>query len=222
MPPARRRPRGPGRPRADRASGLDPEAIARAALALIDREGLDDFSLRKLAAALGCQPMSLYHHVPSKGALLDLVAAHLIAQVRVPATGAWRPRLAAVARAYLGVAADHPRAAVLMVTRRFNLPSQLAFLEQVLGLLRDSGLDAAHAAMAFRQLGFFLNGAAMALVSLRGEQPDATPSAVDRIAPELPPRVAASARYLAAPHFDAHVARGLEIVLDGIAALPRG
>jgi AcrR family transcriptional regulator len=214
------RSRKPGRPRAEQASGLAPAAIATAALALIDRDGLDAFSLRRLAAALGCQPMSLYHHVPAKGALLDLVAAHLLADVPVPppAAGPWRARLTAVARGYLAVARAHPRAAVLLVERRWSLPGPLGFLDAILAIFRGAGLDPAGAAMAFRHLGFYLNGAVMALVSLTGQHPDATASAVDAAAPVLPPHVRAAARYLAAPQFEAHFRAGLEIVLDGIAA----
>ena len=52
---------------------LSQDTIRAAALKLIDREGLDAFSTRKLGRALGCEAMAIYWYYPSKDALLDSV-----------------------------------------------------------------------------------------------------------------------------------------------------
>ncbi|WP_406326892.1 TetR family transcriptional regulator [Streptomyces sp. NBC_00203] len=71
--------------------GLTRDKVVDAALAEIDRDGPDSFSLRKLAGEPGVEAMSLYDHVPNKDALLDGVAEALIAglaaQVGVPYDG---------------------------------------------------------------------------------------------------------------------------------------
>ena len=48
--------------------------IISAAIDLIERDGIEAFSMRRLAAELGCGLMSLYHHVPSRSSLLDGIA----------------------------------------------------------------------------------------------------------------------------------------------------
>ena len=52
------------------------------AVAVLDAHGLDDLSMRKLAADLGVQPSALYHHFASKDALLAAVADELLARGR--------------------------------------------------------------------------------------------------------------------------------------------
>ena len=59
----------PQRPRRKR-EPITLEKIVRAAIELIDRDGLDGLSMRKLGAALGIRGMSLYTHVPNEEALL--------------------------------------------------------------------------------------------------------------------------------------------------------
>jgi AcrR family transcriptional regulator len=52
---------------------LDRRAIARAAFTLIDREGLPSLTMRRLGRELGVEAMSIYHHVPNKAALLEMI-----------------------------------------------------------------------------------------------------------------------------------------------------
>src|SRR5258708_34542801 len=87
---------------------LDPERIAREALALIDEAGLEELSMRALAGRLGVEAMSLYHHVSNKDTLLDLVMELLVAEVAIPATGMWETRMRDAIRAHRAVALAHP------------------------------------------------------------------------------------------------------------------
>lgn len=70
--------RGTGR---GRRLGLTRDKVIAKALTMIDRDGPDAFSLRKLAAELDIENMSLYNHVPNKDALLDGVAEALLSEV---------------------------------------------------------------------------------------------------------------------------------------------
>src|SRR5438445_219376 len=81
---------------------LSRERIVAAAVSLIDTEGLDALSMRRLGHALDVEAMSLYRHFPSKGALLEAVVARLLAELPVPAPTAarWQDAFRAVARAY--------------------------------------------------------------------------------------------------------------------------
>ena len=109
---------------AARPLGLTREKISKEALRLIDAQGLEEFSTRKLGRALGCEAMAIYWHFPSKDALLDAVVEELMADVGHVATaggdaGDWVDAFRRVAHAYRGLAHDHPRAFVLVATRRF-------------------------------------------------------------------------------------------------------
>src|ERR671918_1222308 len=63
-------------------SRLTRERIIEAGLGLVDREGSDAISMRRLADALGVTPMALYNHVSSKRDLLRAVAEHVLGKVR--------------------------------------------------------------------------------------------------------------------------------------------
>lgn len=60
---------------------LDRAAIVDAALRIIERDGVESLSMRRLAADLGSKPMSLYHYVPNKAALLSLVLGEVAARI---------------------------------------------------------------------------------------------------------------------------------------------
>jgi AcrR family transcriptional regulator len=60
-----------------RAVPLTREAIVAASLELAERDGLERLSMRGLATELGVTPMAIYHHVPDKESLVDLVVAEV-------------------------------------------------------------------------------------------------------------------------------------------------
>jgi len=89
---------------------LSRERIRDAALDLIDRNGLAELSMRKLAAELGVRAPSLYKHYPTKDELLDDIAARVIADVDTSAFSSddWRDALGSWARSYRSALAAHP------------------------------------------------------------------------------------------------------------------
>ena len=147
-----------------------PKAITRArvteaAFAIVDAEGADALSARKLARALGCEAMSLYHHVSNMDAVLDDVVGHLLQQC-VPATldlRHVRSQLRRAADAYLAMALRHPRVFALAAGRRWVSPSAYALAGALVALFEASGLSARQAGRAARAVGAYLNGAGMAL-----------------------------------------------------------
>ncbi|MFF0308912.1 TetR/AcrR family transcriptional regulator [Streptosporangium sp. NPDC004379] len=80
------------------------------ALRLIDAAGVEKLSMRKLAAELDVNPMSLYHHVHDRTDLLRGVCALVAAEVRLPPDdGApWQDQLRALAHVYRSIARSHP------------------------------------------------------------------------------------------------------------------
>jgi AcrR family transcriptional regulator len=148
-------------------AALDRDRIARAALARIDAGGPASLSMRSLAGDLGCEAMSLYHHVEGIEGVLDAVVDRLFGEVlRVAEAGTGpRPTLEAFARAYLAQAAEHPRAFPLLATRLLHTPQALAAVARVLALLGELGLAHRDALRHARVLGAYLNGAGLALAA---------------------------------------------------------
>src|SRR6516165_10640034 len=63
---------------------LTRERIVDEAIALIDAEGANALSMRRLAVRLGTSTMSTYHHIPDKQALRDAIAERLMADLAEP------------------------------------------------------------------------------------------------------------------------------------------
>ena len=63
-------------------------------MALADEIGVDAFTIRKLAEALDTKPMTIYHHVPSKDAILDGMVDRVFAEIDRPPTDlGWKPAI---------------------------------------------------------------------------------------------------------------------------------
>lgn len=89
---------------------LSRQRIRDAALELIDEEGLEALSMRRLAQRLGVQAASLYSHFPTKDAVLESVADMIMEQVDTGgfADGDWRGGLRRWAHSYRAALANHP------------------------------------------------------------------------------------------------------------------
>ena len=144
---------------------LSHDAIAAAALQLIDDDGLAEFSTRKLGRVLGCEAMAIYWYYPSKDALLDAVVDRLMASVAAAVAGGdgrdWIAVLRDVARAYRRIAHDHAQAFPLLATRRFASEGTYAFLERLFELARGQGIDDRVTARFYRVVSSYCSGFAL-------------------------------------------------------------
>jgi AcrR family transcriptional regulator len=123
--------------------GLNRERIVRAAVELIERDGSDAVSMRRVAAALGVGTMSLYNHVPNKAALLDGVAELIMADMAFAADpgAAWQDQTRALARTFRGISLRYPRSVLLVTTRQPRSTVGLRPVEIALAALRTAGFD---------------------------------------------------------------------------------
>ena len=143
---------------------LSPERIGTAAFALVDSEGLAALSARRLAATLGCEAMSLYHHVDGMEAVLDLVVDEALAQIQTPFSIS-REGLLEQSRGYLAFAEGHPHIFSVVAMRRWRTPRALALAEAVIEVMLAMGLSQHAALRRARILGAYLNGAGLALAA---------------------------------------------------------
>src|SRR5690349_4418442 len=90
---------------------LTRERVVDAALELIERDGAEALSMRRLGGELGVEAMALYSYVRSKDELLDAVAERLVAglELRPVAREDWRGRIRAVVDAWSAIQLRHPR-----------------------------------------------------------------------------------------------------------------
>ncbi|MDZ4170230.1 MAG: TetR family transcriptional regulator [Coriobacteriia bacterium] len=146
---------------AKRAVPLTKAEILSAALALIDAEGIDALTMRRLAHELGVEAMSLYHHVPNKDALLDgVVELALAAQAPTapPPSGDWKATVIAAVCGFRRALITHPNVLPHMITHPPSSPEASAmYIDGPLAYLvnhRVSDKDAAELFEAFFALSF--------------------------------------------------------------------
>lgn len=138
-------------------------AILAAALRLVDEQGLDGLSMRRLGKELGVEAMSLYNHIPSKSALLDGLIEYVIEGVEpADANEGWTQQVRDMAHSYRALANAHPHIVSLLATRPFNTPAALDPVERALGIFRSAGFDGAASLHAFRTIASFATGYTLA------------------------------------------------------------
>lgn len=118
----------------NRRRGLTKDAIFERALAIVDEEGLEALTMRRLASQLGIEAASLYHHVPNKDALLDGALIRMRAEIQLPdpIPTDWKDLMEAIFAEYGRVLAAHPNLVSLAGRRIETDPdSGLVFLTQL-------------------------------------------------------------------------------------------
>jgi AcrR family transcriptional regulator len=143
----------------ERRAQLTREQVLTTAIELADRDGIDSISMRKLAQELGVEAMSLYTHVRSKDDLLDGMVDAVISTIPVVDDAAdWRTSLRRMALGARGVMLRHPWAPRTVETRAAPGPAGIAYVNAVLGILREGGFSIAQAHHALHILGSRLLG----------------------------------------------------------------
>jgi AcrR family transcriptional regulator len=208
---------------------LSRSIILEAALAIVDRDGMDGLSMRRLSDALGRDPVMIYRHVPNKAAVLDGVAEIVLVQLSVnTADPDWAGQLRTVARAFRQLALAHPNVVPLMVTRPLATPlgqrppGMLRPLEDVLALLTSAGFAGDDALHIYRALFGFLYGHILNELQEVIERPEETDHVLrlglHRLAITEFPLLRALAPALASYDGAAELDRGLDLLLPGLTA----
>jgi TetR/AcrR family tetracycline transcriptional repressor len=117
------------------------DRILDAAGRLLDADGLEGLSMRRLGAELGAGATSLYWHVRNKDELLDLLVDRVIGEIVADIAPAddWRGQMTEAARAARRVLLRHRHVATILGSRPTLGPNAIAALELVIGQLRAAG-----------------------------------------------------------------------------------
>ena len=141
---------------------LSPDRIRSVALAIIDRDGLDGLSMRKLAASLGVQAASLYGHVRTKDQLLNDIASSILASVDVSGFAVdWREGLLRCARSYRAALSSHPNIVPFLAYGPAGRDESLQRLDILHGALVDAGWSRREATMIAAGLMYLVFGSAL-------------------------------------------------------------
>jgi AcrR family transcriptional regulator len=203
--------------------------VLNAALDYVDARGLEALSIRKLAAELGVQGMSLYTHVDGKDALLDGLVEAMTAELELPSPAAaadWRGALREFAASERDMIRRHPSAAPLLNSRHIQPARRLEVIDAYLQVLTRAGFSEERALEVVRVVQVYAEGHALSEVSwgLYSKDP-AVPAddiarmrwvadMVPRDAPDKLVRVAL--RYCADCDMNHQFQVGLDLIINGL------
>ncbi len=140
---------------------LTRERIVEAAMRVMDAEGLDAVTMRRIGRELGVEAMSLYNHVEDKDEILNGVTERVMTGFEYPDwTGDWVEDGRAMSHEWRRLLNLHPSVCQLLAERHKPLEGLAAFgaMDAALGLLRKAGLSDRDAAQAFNALGSYILG----------------------------------------------------------------
>jgi AcrR family transcriptional regulator len=153
---------------------LTRERLLAGAIVLADARGLGALTIRSLADELGVKPMSIYHHVANKDAILDGMIDHVFGEIALPpAETDWRSAIRARAVSARDVLRRHPWAIGLMDSRKNPGPATLRHHEAVIGTLRRGGFPVQMVGHAYSLLDSYTYGFAVQEAALPLDPEDA-------------------------------------------------
>lgn len=190
--------------------------VLTAAVDLIEKDGPEALTMRKLAAAVDVEVMSLYNHVKNKNDVLDGVTGVFFEQIAPPVrSGAWADDLRAFAAVFRNAALRYPRTASIALTREAISDSGQNVTAAILTILDSTGRSRADCVKLVRVFTSFAVGAV-----LRELSAGVTTSSLERreaiLRASEVPIIAESAEELSAFDFQSEYEAGLELLFRGI------
>src|SRR6476659_10827593 len=95
---------------------LTRDRVLQAAIRLADEGGIESLTMRKLAAALGVEAMSLYNHVANKGDLVDGIVDVVVGEIELPSAEDWEVAIREYAISAHEALLRHPWACSLVIS----------------------------------------------------------------------------------------------------------
>ena len=200
--------------------------VLAGAINLADRIGIEQLTIRKLAAELEVKPMSIYHHVPNKEAIVDGMVDLVFSEIsRPPSDTDWKAAMRQRSLSAREVLARHPWAAPLMESRTAPGPETLHHHDAVIGCLRRGGFSIEMTAHAYALIDSYLYGFALQEVNLPATSGEELAELARSIIEPLPTGEYPHLMELAAEHimqpgydFGSEFEFGLDLILDGLEA----
>jgi AcrR family transcriptional regulator len=203
---------------------LTRDRVLEGAIALADQVGMEGFTIRKLAAAIDVKPMTIYHHVPNKEAIIDGMVDLIFTEIDLPPLDVdWKAAMQHRARAARVVLAQHPWATPLMESRTNPGPETLGHHDAVLGCLRRAGFSIEMTAHAYALIDSYIYGFSLQEANLPatgGEDMVELAAAITEqfFAGQYPHLLELTTEHVLKPGYDFgnEFDFGLALILDGI------
>ncbi len=195
------------------------------AIFLADKGGIESLSMRKLAAELGVQAMSLYNHVANKDDLLDGIVDIVIGEIDVPNLGIdWQTAMRRRANSAHEVLLRHPWATMPIVSRINVGPAMLRYIDATLGCLWEAGFSFELVDRAWNAIDSHIYGFTLQELNFPIESAEYAKTAKEylpNIPPDKYPYMNRLTHYLIDGHYDgiADFNFGLELILNGLEQL---
>jgi AcrR family transcriptional regulator len=222
-PPWWRPPKGGARRRVP----LSRDAIVDAALAILDADGVDALTIRRLGQELGTGAASLYWHIAGKDELGELVYDRIMGEIELPEPDPtqWDDQLKDLARQAYQVMLSHNDAVRLSIGRPPAGPNTLRIVEWMLALMRSAGIPDQPAAYFGNTLGRFLDASVLEASTAPADNGESAQDGADmmreywaRLPAEQFPNLTALADTTFAADADALFDFGLDLLIRGLAA----
>jgi AcrR family transcriptional regulator len=202
--------------------------IVGAAVAIVDAEGLDALSMRRLARELNVGTMTLYHYVADKDHLAALVSEEIMGEMLIPGEvpGHWRDALREIAFRTRDVFLRHPWMADAFGQRHYVTPNHLRHVEQSIAAVAELDVDPDTAGAILLATDDYAIGHAIREIAQGrwsgGESPARSPEVAALIeSGEVPLLARAVAEGADFRRPEAQFERGLEWLFDGFEAMLR-
>lgn len=204
---------------------LNRERVLQAAITIADERGIRSLSMRRLARALGVEPMSLYNHVANKTDLLDGMIDVVFGEIEPPSgrEGSWKTAMRQRAMRARTVLSRHRWAIGLMESRTSPGPATLRHHDAVIGCLRDAGFSVALTAHAYAVLDAYIYGFALQERALPFDTPEETSQRAQAIlaqflADDYPHLAELTIEHVLQPGYDYgnEYEVGLDLILDSL------
>lgn len=145
---------------------LTREQIVRAAIGLLDADGIDGLSMRQLGARLGSAATAVYWHVQNKDNLVVLAADAVWAEIDLPDLALdWRSSVTAMAGDLFAMIIRHSWLVAAMSTHLIYGPGKARHDDHLLAILESAGFTGAEADHAAEVVVTFVLGLALGTTS---------------------------------------------------------
>jgi AcrR family transcriptional regulator len=203
---------------------LSRDRVLRGAMAVADAGGIASLTIRSIAQELGVKPMSVYHHVANKDAIIDGIVDLVFSEIDLPVPGrSWKPQMRRRSVSAREALARHPWAIQLLQSRTDPGPATMRHHNAVIGTLREAGFSVAKTAHAFALIDSYVFGFALSEAALPIHGPETVPEVAEQMMEafdpaEYPYLVEFSVTHILTPGYDfgAEFEYGLTRVLDAL------
>ena len=213
-----------GSPEGGRAR-LSRDRVLRGAMAVADAGGIASLTIRSIAQELGVKPMSVYHHVANKDAIIDGIVDLVFSEIELPVPGGrgWKSEIRRRSVSAREALRRHPWAIQLLQSRTNPGPATLRHHNAVIGTLREAGFSVVKTAHAFALIDSYVFGFALSEAALPIHGPETVPEVAEQMMQgfdpaEFPYLVEFSVKHILKPGYDfgAEFEYGLTRVLDAL------